>query len=271
MISIITISKNNVNGLRNTIESVQKQSSNAIEFIVVDGNSTDGSKQLLKDYSDCITISVSEADSGIYNAMNKGIKLATGDYLLFLNSGDYLLNNDVIKNIEAHLHPFDVVSGDLIIEDDKEKQHKLESKDEIDLSFFLNLSLYHQATFISKKMFENYGLYDESFKLGGDYEFFIRIFYKHNANYKHIKTVISYFKTDGISNNPAYAELNSAEAKRAWATNVSERSMEIMKTFQALKESEVYWLFIKEKTSDHYRRLFSILSRIRNKLNGTSN
>ena len=97
MLSIITINYNNINGLQNTLQSVFCQSRHDFEWIVIDGGSTDGSKELLEKYTNRINYWVSEPDHGIYEAMNKGIKVAKGDYLQFLNSGDCLADKDIIK------------------------------------------------------------------------------------------------------------------------------------------------------------------------------
>ena len=99
-ISIITVNYNDKDGLEKTIKSVLNQENTVFEYLVIDGNSADGSKDVIEKYKDKIDYWVSEPDSGIYNAMNKGILAATGDYLLFLNSGDWLYENDSIANVD---------------------------------------------------------------------------------------------------------------------------------------------------------------------------
>jgi glycosyltransferase involved in cell wall biosynthesis len=266
MLSIITVNKNNAAGLKKTIESIRMQSSKAFEFIVIDGNSNDESKEIMATYSDCITIAISETDSGIYNAMNKGIKQATGDYLLFLNSGDYLLNDNTIETVSPHLNTYDVICGDIVIEDEKGIQHQCISEDEISLDSFFYKSVYHQATFIAKKMFDTYGLYDESFKIGGDYEFFIRLFYKYNISYHHIWYFITYFKSDGISNSPKHLDLNQSEAKKSWELNVSQRTLKIFEQDQKTKNSEVYWIYQKYQSSKLFRKIIHFINLFRNKI-----
>src|SRR4051812_22804100 len=98
-LSIITINYNNVSGLRKTVESVVNQTSQDFEYIVIDGGSTDGSVDVLKQYAKKIKYWISEPDKGIYNAQNKGILKATGEYCHFINSGDYLVKNDVIEKM----------------------------------------------------------------------------------------------------------------------------------------------------------------------------
>ena len=98
-LSIITVNLNKAKGLQKTIESVIFQTFTDYEYIIIDGGSTDGSKQIIEQYADKITYWVSEPDSGIYNGMNKGIKVAKGEYCLFLNSEDYLLSNEILQNV----------------------------------------------------------------------------------------------------------------------------------------------------------------------------
>jgi glycosyltransferase involved in cell wall biosynthesis len=265
VITIITVNRNNAAGLKKTIESVVNQSSGAFEFIVIDGDSTDGSKQVMDHYKGRLTIALSEPDTGIYNAMNKAIKLAKGDYVLFLNSGDYLLNEHVLKTVAPRLTGYDVISGDIILEENN-KTYERASKDEITLDFFFRISLYHQATFIAKKLFDQYGLYNETFKIGGDYEFFIRVFYKYNASYLHIHEPVSYFKADGISNNPEFLTIKNEEALTAWKLNVSERMYQILTEHQQFENSPTYWLYHKAQTSMLYKGFFTWINRVRNKV-----
>jgi glycosyltransferase involved in cell wall biosynthesis len=99
LLSIITVNFNNLNGLKRTIDSVFTQSWKGFEYIVIDGGSTDGSAELISELSMAFSYSVSEPDKGIYNAMNKGLKAASGEYVYFLNSGDYLSDSGVLENV----------------------------------------------------------------------------------------------------------------------------------------------------------------------------
>ena len=240
IISIITINFNNKIGLEKTIQSVIQQTYKSFEFIVIDGSSADGSKDVICEYQSHFSYFVSEPDTGIYNAMNKGILKAKGEYLLFLNSGDILVNKDVIKNALIHLNIEDVISGDILIVENYKTNMGI-SKDEISLDWFFNISLYHQATFIKRKLFFDYGMYNESFKIGGDYEFFIRLFFREKCTYKHVNIIVAKFTADGISNNLAYLEINRQEVKVAWLLNVSEATYkEFDRYYTLLQTDEVY-------------------------------
>ena len=111
-ISIITINYNNASGLEKTIRSVVEQTYNEYEYIIIDGASLDKSKEVIQEYQRYIDFWCSEKDSGIYNAMNKGIQKASGEYLLFLNSGDVLHNSAVLAAIHGFLSVQDILYGD---------------------------------------------------------------------------------------------------------------------------------------------------------------
>lgn len=113
-LSIITVNLNNREGLRKTIESVICQSFSDYEYIIIDGGSTDGSKELIELYQNKVTYWISETDKGIYNAMNKGIKTGKGDYCLFLNSGDWLVNSTVIEKEFSDSKQADIIYGNTI-------------------------------------------------------------------------------------------------------------------------------------------------------------
>ena len=115
ILSIITINYNNALGLKNTIESVISQSYQSFEYIVIDGDSSDGSKEVLSRFKDKITCVISEPDSGIYNAMNKGVKNASGDYCLFLNSGDTLADENVLEKLMRCSFTADIIVGDTLL------------------------------------------------------------------------------------------------------------------------------------------------------------
>ena len=113
-LSIITINYNNLAGLRKTVESVLAQTYREFEYIVIDGASTDGSAEYVRAQADKLTYWVSEQDTGIYNAMNKGVRAATGEYVLMLNSGDFLVDEYVVERILPELDGTDIVQGNTI-------------------------------------------------------------------------------------------------------------------------------------------------------------
>jgi hypothetical protein len=163
------------------------------------------------------------------------------------------------------LKDFDIISGNINIYD-KDKWHSMKSRDFITVLQLMKLSLYHQTTFISRKVFDEFGLYNENFKLAGDYEFFIRVLLKHKATYHHINLITTNFIADGISNKEDYYELNKKEVKMAWENNFSKPVLDALRENELFKESSVYWLFNKTKTSSIYRGFFSFIYSVRYKV-----
>lgn len=236
-LSIITINYNNKSGLEKTIASVIKQTFNDYEFIVIDGNSNDGSKEIITSFNDKITNSVSEADKGIYDAQNKGITKATGNYLLFLNSGDVLYNEDTLKSITPLLKDKSFYYGNLILEKSGKREEHI-APSTVDMDFMLNSTFWHPCVFIKSELFKNFGIYNTDFKIAGDYEFFIRCLLKPNISSEYLNQFISVFDGDGISNDPKYSELLSSEREKAWKMNVSETVFENVKKQNAFDRSK---------------------------------
>ncbi len=213
VLSIITINLNNSAGLQRTIKSVVIQLFKSYEFIIIDGGSEDNSVEIIKQNKDRISFWVSEPDNGIYHAMNKGIKKATGDYLLFLNSGDWLVNENVLENVFSEIQTAEILSGDICFYDTKENKIKWEicSPEKVTAKTIFYGYIPHQATFIKKELFEKVGFYREDLKIASDWNFFLEAFLRYQATYKHHKGMISYFNIDGISCNPATKNLPRQE------------------------------------------------------------
>lgn len=195
-LSIITVNLNNRDGLQKTIDSVICQTFKDYEWIVIDGGSSDGSKELIEQYFNHLAYWVSEPDSGIYCAMNKGIKVATGDYLLFLNSGDWLYENTTLERCFSYDFKADIVYGDLVFSNGKE-QNKYYYPRQLSLRFLYKKSLGHPASFIKRKNLQE-SLYDETLKVVSDWKFFLLQVLK-NKRFEHIDEFVSCFDTTGIS------------------------------------------------------------------------
>lgn len=199
-LSIITINLNNASGLQKTIESVISQQSQAFDFIIIDGGSSDGSKAVIEKYRDKIHYWVSEPDRGIYAAMNKGIRVATGDYLQFLNSGDYLLSPNVTDRMLHNMPDCSIVYGNKL----RENNGKLK----IDKSYagrqitFLDLyisTIYHACAYIKRSLFEKYGLYDETLNIVSDWKFYLLAVGLNNESVAYCDIDMVWFDPSGIS------------------------------------------------------------------------
>ena len=211
-LSIITINYNNVNGLKKTLESVINQTSNEYEFIVIDGGSTDGSKELLKVFAQHFTYCISEEDNGIYHAMNKGIKQAHGDYCFFLNSGDYFVNEAVIERISGCNFKEDVIFGNLLVFYNDVFIGRSAGKEKLTfLDVYVSL-IKHQSTLIRRKLFDKYGCYNEALKIVADWEFFIKTVGLGGVTYRYLNIDIACFDNNGISNNSEQLTVNERKS-----------------------------------------------------------
>lgn len=200
--SIITINYNNCDGLRQTIESVIHQTYSDYEYIVIDGGSTDGSVEVIKKYEDYINYWVSESDKGIYHAMNKGILKAHGDYLNFMNSGDFFYDSNVLEKVEPFLTT-DIIQGNLYNRTTKQFSRRYNNK--ITMRFFYEGAFDHQACFFYKSLFYN-SLYNENYKIVSDWLFCIKKIIFENKTICNIPLNIASFEGDGISNSPQIKE-----------------------------------------------------------------
>ena len=204
-LSIITINYNNLAGLQKTMESVFSQTCKDFEYIVIDGASTDGSAEYIRAHADQLTYWVSEKDSGIYNAMNKGVRAAKGEYLLMLNSGDFLVDDRVIERILPELDGTDIVQGNNIEErEGGVYRNRGFGKSDIDLFDVMKGFFLHQASFCRRDLFEKYGYFDESYRIAGDTKFFMNCLGVHGATFKYVDIDVSNFDCNGISAKPSY-------------------------------------------------------------------
>jgi len=262
-ISIITINFNNAKGLDKTMKSVLSQNFNDYEYIVIDGNSTDESLSVIKAFSDKITYWVSEPDSGVYNAMNKGIAVAKGQYLHFLNSGDYYAADTVLSNIFSKSYSEPFIRGIQICDYGNHQilWTNLGNRNVTLYDMFINTML-HQATFIRHDMFEKYGMYDENLKIVSDWKFFFKsVLGGEKTTFVNQEIVV--FEMNGISTDRKHGEQHLKE-RRAVLKELMPPN--ILKDYERLKQLEnnayISELILSNKL---YRLIFKIMNRV-NKL-----
>ncbi|SHG59060.1 glycosyltransferase family 2 protein [Flavobacterium johnsoniae] len=214
-ISIITINYNNASGLKKTIESISSQTYKEFEFIVIDGGSTDESKDIILKSGDTISYWVSEKDKGVYHAMNKGIKAATGDYVLFINSGDYLHDEKVIQNLVNNLLETDeIVYGNVLLRNEIKNWEAIqEHPSKLNFSYFFNRTICHQVCLFKRSLFDTIFLFNESYKISSDWEFLIYAIYIEKVNCRKIELLLSVYDTTGISGNPSFKQIAARERK----------------------------------------------------------
>ena len=198
-LSIITINYNNSAGLQKTIESVISQSYKNFEWIVIDGGSKDGSRELIVQHQDVMAYWCSEPDRGIYHAMNKGIAKAHGDYCLFLNSGDRLHDKNVIACVLPLLDGTDFVSGDEWHVDANYSYYRTNENPDVVTDYHMLVGiLWHQCTFIRTQLLNDHP-YDESLQITADWEEMFYEFLINKRSYKHINVIVSDFVVGGLS------------------------------------------------------------------------
>ena len=242
-ISIITVCYNEPN-LEATCESVVSQTEQNFEWIVVDGGSDEKTQRIWQKYRHRINKFVSEKDSGIYNAMNKGIRLATGEYLLFLNAGDAFEDPEVINNVIRMKLDRDIVYGDVRPVGRGDGKRVQTFPDFIERSYWIRRTICHNATFIKKSLFDEFGLYDETLRIVADWKKWIELFLLRKCSYKHISVTVTKFDENGISTDP----------KRRWLL-MKEREIILKDYFSSkdIKQEEN-----RVKYNNVWERLFSV-------------
>lgn len=205
-ISIITINYNDALGLQKTLDSIAHQTYSNYEQIIIDGGSTDGSKEIICQFANLPILKnkfkwVSEKDTGVYNAQNKGILKATGEYCLFLNAGDYFVNDCVLENVFKNEIIADVIYGNLLVVSGEDIIGKCKGKIHTTFLDIYSSIVKHQASFIKRDLFEKYGLYDESLRIVADWAFFFKTIGFNAVSLQYVDVDIACFENNGISNN----------------------------------------------------------------------
>ena len=213
-ISVITVCFNSEDSIRQAIDSVVGQSHKDIEYIIIDGGSTDSTPSIVSNYSHYISKFVSEPDNGIYHAMNKGVRLSTGDYIYFLNSDDYLVDRDAIADVVSVLERtprIDFLYGNINFrhhlfresreEDiDSSRQIAFQSQASL-LDFFITACLPHPASFARSTLFEKAGYYNEQYKIVSDYKFLIELVSSGDVQFAHYDRIIASHYCGGVSSD----------------------------------------------------------------------
>lgn len=216
-LSIITINYNNKGGLEKTISSVMAQTWRNFEWIIIDGGSTDGSKEVIAELAKRTDANISywcsERDKGVYNAMNKGVEYAKGEYLNFMNSGDIFYSPNTLGMVFSHEHTADIIYGDwLQVYKDHEKL--MQAPNDIDIRCLYHENICQQAMFVKKTLLKNKG-FDESYQLWADYKRWVDAAFD-GATFEHLGFTVCLYDAYGISNT--LLDIVSIEDKRLKAT-----------------------------------------------------
>ena len=222
-ISIITICYNAENLIEKTIQSVIRQDYNEVEYIIIDGLSTDRTMDIVDKYKSQISIIISEKDKGISDAFNKGVMHATGDTVCFLNAGDYFISNDVLSIVSNDWQENDVDVMFYIMKVGNTGYTPPKYYNDNAVKIWNNMDIPHQACFCRRNLFEEVGGFNTDLKLRMDYDFFARCVLKEKT-YKYIPKVISYYDDNGVTSNPRNKlgfKLEGINVKKKYGFNIT--------------------------------------------------
>lgn len=224
-VSIITVAFNAEKSIEDTIQSVLNQSYSNIEYIIIDGKSTDNTVDVCNKYKDRIQTIVSEKDKGIYDAMNKGVALATGDIIGVLNADDFYANNEVIMNIVQKFESenIDGLYADLVYvdgEDTSKVTRTWISGTYKENAFLKGWMPPHPTFFVKNECYQKFGDYSLELKSAADYELMLRMIHKHKINLGYLAEVTVRMRVGGVSNSSLKNRLNAnKEDRQAWEMN----------------------------------------------------
>jgi len=224
-ISIITVVRNGETTIKDTIQCVLRQSYHDIEYIIVDGNSTDNTLDIVRSYGDKIDKVISEPDTGIYDAMNKGLRAATGDYIGFLNADDFYIDSQTISQVASTARATnpDSIYGDLLFVDQRDTNKVVRYWKAGSFSRYKMLfgwSAPHPTFFVKRSIFKKYGLFKENFGLSGDYEMMVRFFFKERISAAYIPETLVRMRVGGAGNSGLKSKIKgNREDLQAWRQN----------------------------------------------------
>lgn len=231
-LSIITVCKNDAENLKKTIISVINQTFKDYEYIIIDGASNDNTIDVINKYKEYISKFISETDSGIFNAQNKGIRYSKGDFICFLNAGDYFTNSDILKNVFEEKLKADIIYGDINYKLNSGLIYRKKSFKKMTGLKFLIESLPHPSCFFKRTLFERVGKLDESFRMTSDYEFFLRAILKYNCSTYYIPIPVSVFNLEGLSSKYEHSHQAKTERGKIQEKYIDTKTLKIFKIFR---------------------------------------
>ena len=221
--SVITVVLNDASGIRTTLQSLLEQSYPHIEHIIIDGGSTDGTLDVIENSKLPGTVVVSEPDDGIYDAMNKGLALATGEVVSFLNAADVFDSASTLLSVAGCFQDpeVDAVYGDIsFFNDEGMVMRRWRAGTYRFWKFYFGWAVPHPALFIRASAFHRIGSFDSSFRIAGEYEFMLRCFLRHGIRPHYVREDLAHMKIGGVSNRSLGNILSGAkEVRRAWVQN----------------------------------------------------
>ncbi len=260
--SIITINLNNSAGLEKTIYSVRNQTYRDFEHIIVDGGSTDESLRIIDKYRDGFSYWVSETDTGIYNAMNKGIQKATGDYCFFLNSGDSLFQFDTLNHVSKSIVNQEIYYCDVMLVYNQNRKIR-KTHPENNLLYYLSYEMIcHQGILFRRDILHKMNLFSEKYKYCSDYEMLIKMILDPMIRFKKINEVLSDYDMQGFSNHPDSGGKISAEKAIIWKEYISDSVGEAISNLTFLNSMQnSFWYHFRKSRQIFFQRVFSFVRR----------
>lgn len=225
LFSIITVNLNDAAGLEKTLQSVAAQSYTRHESIVIDGGSTDGSIDVIRRFEGTVTCWVSEKDSGIYNAMNKGIAKATGRYVIFMNSGDTFYAPDTLQKVVDSMGNHDIVYGNAWVVDSGNSWLEV-FPPKLSLAFMASRFLCHQAIFYRLDVLKALGGYNEEYRIFADWDFNVRAMFIEGYSHSHVDVTVCRFDRMGVSSTSPLIKEELLTVKKALLPAVAWQELE---------------------------------------------
>jgi glycosyltransferase involved in cell wall biosynthesis len=243
LVSIITIVYNNAQYIRDAVQSVLSQGYPRLEYVVIDGGSTDGTVEIIEEYRDYISVFISEPDKGLYDALNKGIKNAAGDVIGILHSDDLFCNENVVSASIQQMRntSSEFCFSDMVFIDDvsgKIVRYYMAHYFKRWL-FRIGWMPPHPTSFINKSLFDEFGLYSTEYKIVGDYDFFVRVFFGREINWTYLNLVSVKMRMGGASNSGftskklIFDEINrSLKSNQVWSLSIFQLGRYIIRMFE---------------------------------------
>ncbi len=249
-LSVITINYNDADGLEKTIKSVVSQTVTDVEFIIIDGGSTDKSIDVIKKYPDRIDFWSSEKDKGIYDAQNKGIAKAKGEYFLFLNSGDSFFDKEIISkfyNFQKN-HQKKIIYGNSNAIDADRSTHVLYPPEKLDFNFWYANTINHQAIFFHNELFRKYGNFSTGYKFAADFDFLFKIYVNQASEFIYFNELICNYDNTGLTSKYETHKILFMERKRILQAHTSKSDFCEMKNnyYKTISIKKKYTIIISE-------------------------
>ena len=206
-LSVITVCKNAESHIESAIKSVIEQVYPNYQYVIIDGRSTDATMKIIKKYRDKIDTIISEKDSGIYNAMNKALKIVNGEVVCFLNADDRFYDNQIFADLDNEFKKnakAEIVYGNVVV--NLNAKQKVLRFNHINKRFFYKNTICHQALFVKKYLYDVIGGFEENYPIHADVDWLMRAYFKRKANFHYFDRIICHYSSNGFSSNPLYAE-----------------------------------------------------------------